>query len=146
MSEITINSIREGIISALIERFPDLRVYGEGNSEAATSPYLMVKLSAVSQVQELNRRYHCTCSFTIQYTPASDTPVGVMYDCMENLYDLFRETEIDGILYRGIEMKHEVQEGTFLFYFDFSYLMWLPEPDEPKMRVLKEEEKLKNGV
>ncbi|MNW42427.1 hypothetical protein D3C74_195960 [compost metagenome] len=140
------NSIREGVISALAERLPDLRVYGEGTSEVLTPPYFMVKLSAVSQAQELNRRYNCTCSFTIQYTPASDTPEGLMYEYMEHLYDLFREIEIEGALYCGVEMRHEVKEGILLFYFDFRFLIWLPEPDAPKMRMLKEEGRIKDGV
>ncbi|MNW60902.1 hypothetical protein D3C74_389260 [compost metagenome] len=111
-----------------------------------TPPYFLVKLTAVAQQQELSRRHSCSYSFTIEYAPAQDRPDQLIYEYAGHLYELFREVEIDGALYRGIEMKHEVKEGILLFHFIFRFLIWLPEPDEPKMRMLKEEERLKNDV
>ncbi|MNI46906.1 hypothetical protein D3C73_1013940 [compost metagenome] len=146
MSEVTFSSIRDGVISALAERLPEVRVLGEGTTEPLTPPFCMVRLTVGAQQQELNRRHSCSCSFTIEYVPAQDNPGQLIYEYAGHLYDLFREVEIDGALYRGIEMKHEVKEGVLHFHFVFRFLIWLPEPDEPKMRMLKEEERLKNDV
>ncbi|MDQ0090180.1 hypothetical protein J2T12_003594 [Paenibacillus anaericanus] len=147
MTEVTIKSLIEGVILSLSSRFPDVGVRSsEGDSKTVAPPYFVVSLAAMSQEQELNRRYNRTYSFNIQYTPASDHPAGIIFEYAEHLYELFSKIEIDGASYFGSGMKHDMKDGGLNFSFEFRFLVWLPALDETKMQLLKEEGRLKYDI
>jgi len=147
MIEVSFSTLLDGVVRSLAERFPEVPVYREKSEQEAEGPCFYVEMIKASQEQELNRRYRRSSSFQVQFVTGqtSQSPDMSVLDMAEQLYELFRELEIDGAKYMGAQMKHEVRDGVLYFDFSFHFLVWLPPGDEPKMQTLKEEEFLKNG-
>lgn len=146
MIEVSLDTIQTGVIRSLAERFPKIPVYS-GRIAKAEGPYFYAELLKTSQEQELNQRYHRVCSFQVQYVTRAEPESLDMsvLDVAEQLYELFRELDIDGARYTGTQMRHEVRNGILHFDFSFHFLVWLSPVDESKMRTLKEEGILKDG-
>lgn len=148
MNEVTLNSIREGVMALLTARFPGIGVYGEDPSQDGQtpgSPCFLVKLLTASQEQELGRRYNRTLSFLIKYIPEAAQREASLHETAELLFELFGEAVIDRTRYFGSKMKYEVVDKNLHFFFDFHFLVWQPASVEPKMQSLKEEGHIKHG-
>lgn len=147
MNKVSSNRIRKGIAGALAEAFPDITVYDEEieNQQGLEAPYFMVQLLTTSQVQELDRRYHRTHTFDIGFFPEGPQYNEEAHATAEILYDALATVEIDGKLYRGMNMKHEVNDQTLHFFVDYNFWVWKPKPDTPKMQTLEQEGFLNHG-
>ncbi|RCX22587.1 hypothetical protein DFP94_101167 [Fontibacillus phaseoli] len=148
MNEVTVNRIREGVMTLLTARFPDIGVYGgEQTQDGQTpqSPCFLLKLLTASQEQELGRRYNRTLSFLIQYIPEAAQRGASLHETAESLFELFREAVIDETRYFGSKMKYEIVEKSLHFFFSFHFLVWQPAPEGPKMQSLEEEGHIKHG-
>lgn len=144
MIEVTVNSIRSGVIIALSELFPTMEIYGEANREGFEAPCFFVKLLTSAQDQELDRRYRRSYSFDIHFFPASPDYNEEAHEMAENLYDRLRQVNIDGVTYRGKGMTHEIVDGVLHFFVDFNFFVYVEKQPEIKMQTLKQEGYLKN--
>lgn len=145
MTTVTINSIRSGVIIALSDLFPAMEIHGESIEQDFKAPSFFVKLLSVAQDQELDRRYRRSYSFDIHYFPAGPDPNEEAHGMAEQLYDKLRQIEVDGALYRGTGMNHEVVDGVLHFFVDFNFHVFAEKMPEIKMRTLNQEGYLKNG-
>lgn len=145
MVQVTVNSIRSGLILALSELFPTMDIYGEEIPEDFEAPCFFVKLLTMSQDQELNRRYNRSYSFDVQFFPKGHNYNNEAHEMAENLYDALRSITIDGAIYTGTSMNHEIVDRVLHFFVDFNFLVWTEKAPGIKMRTLDQEEMLKNG-
>ncbi|GIP54406.1 phage tail terminator family protein [Paenibacillus vini] len=148
MNEVTLNSIREGVMALLTARFPGIGVYGEDPSQDGQtpgSPYYLVKLLTASQEQELGRRYNRMLFFLIEYVPGASQREASLHETAESLFALFGEAVIEQTRYFGSKMKYEIVDKNLHFFFDFHFLVWQSTTEEPKMQSLKEEGHIKHG-
>ncbi|OMF05266.1 hypothetical protein BK129_14870 [Paenibacillus amylolyticus] len=143
MKEVTINIIRDGVISALSQRFPNIKRYGEEIKQGFTEPCFFVKLLPVEHTRELGRRFRRYHTFDIHYFPDGDRKVNTAHDMAEKLYDLFRFITINQDQYMITGTNHEVTDGVLHFFFDINFMVWEEAPDDPKMRTLAQEGWLK---
>lgn len=141
----TVNSIRSGVIIALSDLFPAMDIYGGAIREGFEAPCFFVKLLSVTQDRELDRRYRRSYSFDIHYFPGGTDPNEEAHGMAEQLYDKLRQIEVDGALYRGTGMNHEVVDGVLHFFVDFNFMVYSEKPPGVKMQTLKQEGYLKNG-
>ncbi|WP_152393763.1 phage tail terminator family protein [Paenibacillus guangzhouensis] len=144
MSEVTINSIRKGVISTLHDHFDGVTVSGEEIGQGVSAPYFLVHLLSCRQDQELKRRYHRIYRFEVQHIAQSGTNADA-HEMAERLYSTLDSFTIDGSAYNGIHMHHNVADQVLHFFFDLEIRIWLVEADEPKMRTLTEEGVIKHG-
>ncbi|MEK5480310.1 DUF6838 family protein [Paenibacillus sp. FSL R5-0407] len=144
MIEVTVNSIRSGLILALSDLFPTMGIYGEAIREGFEAPCFFVKLLTMGHDQELDRRYRRSYSFDIHYFPDSADPNEEAHGMAEQLYDKLRQVNIDGALYRGTSMNHEVVDGVLHFFVDINFFVYSEKQPEIKMQTLKQEGYLKN--
>ncbi|WP_110934002.1 phage tail terminator family protein [Paenibacillus bouchesdurhonensis] len=145
MNKVSSNRIRKGIADALAEAFPGITVYDEESEQGLERPYFMVQMLTTSQIQELGRRYHRTHTFDITFFPTGPQYNEKAHATAEILYDALATVEIDGEIYRGINMKHEVNDQTLHFFVDYNYWLWKPKPEMPKMQTLEQEGYLNYG-
>lgn len=145
MTTVTVNSIRSGVILALSDFFPTLDIYGEEINQGFEAPCFFVKLLTTAQDREMDRRYRRSHSFDIHYFPASADPNEEAHGMAEQLYDKLRQVNIDGALYRGAGMTHEVVEGVLHFFVDFNFHVFAEKQPGIKMQTLNQEGRLKNG-
>ncbi|GIO42476.1 hypothetical protein J41TS4_22340 [Paenibacillus apis] len=145
MVEVTVNSIRSGVILALSNLFPNMDVYGEEIKQGFEAPCFFVKLLTMGQDQELNRRYRRSHAFDIHFFPKSVDSNEEAHGTAEQLYDKLRLVNIDGAMYRGAGMNHEVVDGVLHFFVDFNFHVFAEKPPGIKMQTLNQEGRLKNG-
>ncbi|AZK48515.1 phage tail terminator family protein [Paenibacillus lentus] len=145
MDIVSSNRIRQGIAGALAEVFPGITVYDEEIEQGLKTPYFMVQLQTTSQVQELDRRYHRTHTFDIGFFPEGPQYNEEAHATAEILYDALATVDIEGEIYRGLNMKHEVNNQTLHFFVDYRFWVWKSKPETPKMQTLEQEGILNYG-
>lgn len=137
MQVITFNGIRKGVIGTLKKRFPMPKVYGEEIAQGFQEPCFFVKLFPVAQNQVMGRRYKRYHSFDIHYFPESSEGANdEMHDMAEQLYDLLEYLEVEGDLYRGTKMKHEIISGVLHFFVDYDFYVYKKAEEIPLMEQL----------
>lgn len=145
---VTINSIRDGVISTLDSHFPEIPVMGEEIEQGLSPgmdlepPCFFVKMLMAGQTQELNIRYSRTHSFDLHYF-AVDRKNRAMHDMAEQLYEHMDLIDIDGLLYRGTNMNHEIVDEVLHFFVDYTFRVRRQEPEIPDMQTLEHEEGIK---
>lgn len=145
MNTVSSNRIRKGIAGALAKAFPGTTIYDEEIEQGLEPPYILIQLLTTSQVQELDRRYIRTHTFDITFFPVGPQYNEEAHATAEILYDALAAVEIDGEIYRGINMKHEVNDQTLHFFVDYNFWVWKPKPETPKMQTLEQEGFLNYG-
>lgn len=143
--EVTVNSIRSGVILALSNLFPNMDVYGEEIKQGFEAPCFFVKLLTMGQDQELNRRYRRSHAFDIHFFPGGSDYNREAHEMAEKLYDKLRQVNIDDALYRGTGMSHEIVDNVLHFFVDYNFLVYVEKQPEIKMQTLEQEGYLKNG-
>jgi len=137
---VTINDVRTGIITALKQQFPAMKIYGEEIKQGFTEPCFFVKLLSGDHNREVDRRYLRAHSFDIHYFGASNQD---MYDVAESLYATLEYINVTGSLFRGKKMRHEIINGALHFFVDFDFHVIKSKPAETKM--LDMEANVKDG-
>ncbi|WP_129600466.1 phage tail terminator family protein [Anaerophilus nitritogenes] len=140
MSTVTVNKIRYGVIKALSDHF-DIEVFGEEIKGDLEPPCFFVKMFNTEHKQDLDRRYLRYNSFDIHYF--GDTTNKDMFNILEELYETMELIEIDGNLYRGTSMKHEIIDQVLHFFVDYNFHVYKPKENISKMQSLEQEGFLK---
>lgn len=133
---ITVNLVRDSIISALDQHFPGVKIYGEEIRQGFKGPCLFVKLFPVSQDQLLGRRYQRSHSFDIHYFAGSNEE---LHDMAEQLYDKMELVSIADSLMRGVKMRHEVVDGVLHFFVDYNFHVIRDAEPDPLMQTMEQE-------
>ena len=139
MSVVTVNDVRRGVMNALKQRFPTVKIYGEEIAQGFEPPAFFVKLFPVSHTREVGRRYLRAHSFDVHYFPGSKYENEEMHDVAEQLYDALEYIDATGTKYRGARMNHEIVDGVLHFFVDYDFHVMRPVPDVPKMQTLEQE-------
>lgn len=145
MQEVTINTIRDGVILALSLLFPDMDIYGEKIPEGFEAPCFFVKLLTGNQTHELNRRYSRAHAFDIHFFPGGKDYNRNAHEMADKLYESLREVSINGSIYRGTGMTHEVVDDVLHFFVDINFHVIRQKAEVSKMVDLKEEGYIKHG-
>lgn len=145
MVRVTAKSIRDGVVLALSEMYPDLNIYDEEIPQGFKSPCFFVKLLTMSQDQELGRRHMRSHNFDIHFFPTGPNYNSGALEVAESLYESLRFVEIDGAKYMGTAMNHEIVDRVLHFFVDYNFLAWLDKALEIKMAQLTQEGTLKDG-
>lgn len=130
---VTVNDIRNGVISALKQQFP-MKIYGEEIKQGFTKPCFFVKLFPVEHSREVDRRYLRVHSFDIHYFGTSNED---MHDTAESLYDILEYITVTDGLCRGKSMKHEIVDETLHFFVDYDFHVMRQKVAEPKMQTME---------
>lgn len=133
---ITVNIVRDSVITALGQCFPNINAYGEESDQGFEEPYFYVKLFPVSQNQLLGQRYQRNHSFDIHYFAGTNE---ALHDMAEQLYDKMELISVDVDLIRGTGMRHQIVDGVLHWFVDYNFqVMRSVEPD-PLMQSMKQE-------
>lgn len=130
MPEVNFNTVRDGVNAALDASFPEVPIAGEEIKQGLQEPYFFVKLLDAAQDQELGRRYRRFYSFDIHYFGTDNRD---MHEAAEKLYEALESVDVDGILYRGTGMHHEIFDRVLHFFVDFNFMVSRPAPAVPAM-------------
>jgi len=120
---VSINTMRETVISKLRNHFPSMTIYGEEIAEGFQKPCLFVKLFSVDQTQIIGNRYKRNHSFNIHYFSETEFPNDDMHAMAEQLYDLMEIIGEHDNLYRGTKMRHEIKEDVLHFFVNYNIVV-----------------------
>ncbi|EHQ92097.1 hypothetical protein DesyoDRAFT_5165 [Desulfosporosinus youngiae DSM 17734] len=133
---ITVNLIRDSIISVLDQNFPDISIYEEELAEDFEEPCFFVKLLSASQEQLLGQRYQRFHFFDLHYYGGSN---GNLHDMAEQLYDKMELISVDGRLVRGTGMRHEIVDGVLHFFVAYNFYVLRRAESDRLMQSMKQE-------
>lgn len=133
---ITVNLVRDSIISALDQHFPEVKIYGEEIKQGFKEPCFFVKLFPVSQDQLLGRRYQRSHSFDIHYFAESNEE---LHDMAEQLYDKMELISLGGSFIRSTGMRHEIVDGVLHFFVDYNFHLQRSVDPDPLMQSMEQE-------
>lgn len=140
MTVITVNDVRHGVMTALHDRFPDIKVYGEEISQGFIEPCFFVKLLEATHTQALGRRYIRTHSFDVHYFAGTNAD---RHDMAEQLYDCLETIQAAGSACRALSMSHEIVDGVLHFFVAYTIHVMREQAGEPLMQDLEQEGDLK---
>jgi len=139
---ITVNIVRDSVISALKQHFPSTRIYGEEIKQGFEEPCFFVKLFPVSQGQVVGRRYKRMHSFDIHYFGESNEE---MHDIADQLYDRMEYIPVNEDLLRGTKMNHEIVDDVLHFFVNYDFHVYKEIPVEELMENLTVKTGLNKG-
>ncbi|WP_273483615.1 phage tail terminator family protein [Desulforamulus ruminis] len=137
-----VNDVREAVITALGQYFPDIDIYGEEIRQGFKEPCFFVKLFPVSQNREFGRRYRRNHAFDIHYFDATNEALHAM---AEQLYQRMEYIQLSGQTIRGTGLHHEIVDGVVHFFVSYDFHVMREKASIPKMQELEQEGYLKNG-
>ncbi|MCZ0853048.1 hypothetical protein O0547_26145 [Brevibacillus laterosporus] len=140
--EITINDVRNAVMSAIKKAYPTAKVYGERLPQGFKEPCFFVLMLEGSQDKELDRRYKRFHPFDIHYFASSNSE---RYEVAEKLTDILGLIEMQGKPIRGTKMRHTIVDDVLHFFVDYNFHVVRPKPVVPTMQKLKIEGGLKDG-
>ncbi|MFS8534844.1 MAG: hypothetical protein FWJ65_06755 [Limnochordales bacterium] len=140
MTEVTVNDVRYGVMSALSAQFPGIKIYGEPITQGFEEPCFFVKLLEASHEKAVGRRYVRTHSIDVHYFDATNA---ALHDMAEQLYDCLETIQVAGTLCRGRSMSHEIVDGVLHFFVQYDLHVMRERPTAPLMRELEQEGYLK---
>ncbi|AYB38529.1 hypothetical protein D5F52_09800 [Brevibacillus laterosporus] len=140
--EITINDVRNAVMSAIKKAYPTAKVYGDRLPQGFKEPCFFVLMLESSQDKELNRRYKRFQPFDIHYFASSNSE---RYEVAEKLTDILGLVEMQGKPIRGTKMRHTIVDDVLHFLVDYNFHVVRPKPVVPTMQKLKIEGGLKDG-
>lgn len=135
--------IRKGLITKLSNIFPNIKIYGEAIEQCFKEPCFFVLQLSLQHTKELNRRYHRAYPFDVHYFPSSAYPNDECHKVADKLYDQLEYIEVEGNLYRGTGMNHEVIDGVLHFFVDYNFHLFRKAPETVKMQTMTQEGYLK---
>lgn len=137
-----LNEVRDGIIRALKDAFPEIPVYDENVEQDLPIPSFSVR--AIRSTQSLFRgaRYWKTNDFNVVYFPPEDDRNTDCNAVQEALFSCLEYIQAGSDLVRGTGMDGHVEDGVLSFAVSYNYFANLVEPDRQTMDELKVEVKL----
>jgi hypothetical protein len=135
---VTVNSIRDGVISALDAAFPTIPISGEEIKQNLNPPCFFVKLLTGSQTALLGRRRRRSNSVDIHYFAVGDAN-RLMHEMAENLYKDLELIDIEGKKYRGTNMTHEIVDEVLHFFVDYNFHVLRDVAEDPSMQTMAQE-------
>ncbi|HHY25282.1 MAG TPA: hypothetical protein GX523_00770 [Desulfitobacterium dehalogenans] len=148
MSAITVNGVRDSVITLLHQHFPGISTYGEEILQGLDKPCFFVKLFQVSQDQLISQRYQRNHSFDIHYFPAAmdegeeNRQNEEMHGIAEQLYEKMELIPViggdDGLM-RGAKMRHEIIDGVLHFFVDYNFQIIKETTLDPLMQTMEQE-------
>lgn len=139
---ITVNIVRDGMVGAIKEAFPDRKVYDEEIKQGLRPPAFFIKLLSTSQDREIGRRYMRTHLFDVHYfTDTNEDGHAIA----ETLYDILENIVVPDGKIRGTGMNHEVVGDILHFFVDYNVHVLRTKPVFPLMQKLEQEVSVKDG-
>lgn len=138
MSEISFNSIRDGVSLALHAAFPDRQIHGGVVEQGLTAGDFNVVMTAAGHRQEVGRRYRRTATVDVIYCPQKDNAecCGVA-DQLTWLLECVTTPEGDAVHATGCTWS--VTDGMLHMLLTYDYFVYRP-CEEVMMETLKIEQ------
>ncbi|NGP58154.1 hypothetical protein FLT15_07045 [Paenibacillus thiaminolyticus] len=144
MMAITVNDVRDGVISTLAKHFPEADIYGEEIKQGLEEPCFFLKLFPFAQDREFGRRYIRYHTFDIHYFPESKMDANEeMFMVAEKLLEHLEYIKVGEGLCRGTKMESEIVDGILHFKVDYDIHVMREKKEEPYMQTLEQREGLK---
>lgn len=139
---VTVNDVRDGVIAALRSAYPAVKIYGEKIKQGLVQPRFFVKILTAGHDREVDRRYKRVHSFDVHYFSETNED---MHAVADSLYAKLEYINLNGGLYRGSKMQHEIIDDVLHFFVDYDFHVMKPKQVEPKMQTMEQREMVKDG-
>ena len=115
-----VESIMKAIAAVLHTAFPNAAIYTEDVPQGFTAPCFFIMLLNSTQKPRLGYRFYQDYFFDVQYFPENQSRANAEIQNMAlELYDNLEFIPWEKRLLKGIDMRHEQQEGMLHFFITF---------------------------
>jgi hypothetical protein len=124
-----IQDIIDGIIAALLEAFPGVKVYPDQVKQDLNKPCFILRLVTPASTRTLGERFKRDHLFSVQYIPESKTAARTeCYRVQDTLFGALEYIAVGGNLVRGTGMRGEPVDN--VLNFTVSYNLYVVTPTE----------------
>lgn len=140
-----INKLIDAISIKLHQTFGDTnKYYSESIEQGFDEPCFFIKLITSTQNRENKTRYFKGQKFDIHYFPRESDKNNEMFEVIEKLNDALEYvTDIDGNIYTGSKINHEIIDGVLHFFVNFDFRVYKIPDAVDKMQDLTMDNTLK---
>ncbi len=131
-----LNSIIDGISTALSNQFSGLDIYTEPVEQGIKKPCFEVVCENVECKQLLGNRYQYSSAFNITYHPVGREPNNECLEHLEVLSVCLAEIQVEDIVVRARNISAEIVDNKLKFSCNYS-LIFFKLDEEVKMGVLE---------
>jgi hypothetical protein len=131
-----IKDITDGIVAALLEAFPGVKIYTERIRQGLTEPCFILRLVTPASVRTLGERFKRTHLFSVRYIPES--PTASLYECYgitDTLFGALEYIAVRGDVIRGSGMRSEHTDDGVTFLVNYNVFV-RPETEKIPMETL----------
>jgi len=137
---VTVNDVLSGIVLAIQTLFPGVPVHVEDVDEEAltqnlSDPCFVVRLKESTLSKEMGSRYKRRHAFDLRYfAPMMEQ----RHAAAELLYEGLERIEVNGSIYHGRGMRHEIADVVLHFYVNVDFRVIRSQIASSKMAKLKQ--------
>jgi len=136
------SEIRQGVMSRVQERYPDIPVLESEERMNELAPCLVVKLVRGERTRAGEGRYQARAAIEVEYYP--EAKAASVHDVADALYDALELIEAGGSLCRGTGWKHEIVERKLRFQVQYEYMLTRSREEMSKMNAMKQEGRIRD--
>lgn len=136
--QVIFNDVRNSVIQALEEAFPNIPVSGEEINPLPDPPRFFVRLLEPTHTKELGQRYRREHPMVVQYFAVGGNNAD-MYDMAEQLTGVLKQITLGDYKKTGRAMRVQIIDDVLHVYVTYSFIVWEPSPDVPTMQTLSQE-------
>jgi len=137
VAQVSFNSVRYAVHSALDDTFPDIPISGEEIPQGLEAPYFYVRLLEPGHTRELGRRFKRRHPFVIRYF-AVNRENEAMYTMAEQLTAALASITAGGRPCAGQDIRFQIENEVLYFWVTYSLYVWAPRPGDPAMETLEQ--------
>lgn len=135
MGIVSMNRVKDAVIAAIADEFPEIPILEDGPSEPPPSYFLVETLQATHR-RELGQRFRRVHSFAIRHFGSEPSDKLVV---AERLCEALELIASDDNTYRASGMTHEfVEDSGFRFTVSYTYLVRQLTTSEPLMETIEQ--------
>ncbi|SDR81778.1 hypothetical protein SAMN05444162_0113 [Paenibacillaceae bacterium GAS479] len=139
---ITVNDVKDGVVRALVARWPDWAVYDEPIQQGLQEPCFRVQLLPVGQASGIGRRRVRSHSVAVAYFGHSDED---RHSVGADLLEALERIDTGSGLATGSGMQYQIVDDVLQMSVQYSIHLMRADAQPQRMQKLKEEIKLEES-
>ncbi|MCM3747454.1 hypothetical protein M3223_08810 [Paenibacillus pasadenensis] len=139
---ITVNDVKDGVVRALVTRWPDWAVYDEPIQQGLKEPCFRVQVLPITQTSGIGRRRIRSHSVAVAYFGLSDED---RHAVGAELLEVLERIDTGSGLATGSGMQYQIVDDVLQMSVQYSIHLMRARAEPQRMQKLKEEIKLEES-
>ena len=108
------------------------KIYADNIEQNLTRPSFFLNIIRPAVSEKIMNRSHVSIPMVVQYFPSSKEPRMECYEVADRLVHCLKYPEFDDVVYRGTDLKFDINDDKLNFYVQYNFFARTYDPDEVK--------------